>query len=207
MGGEWGMSDDADRIIGLYDRHASAWDRDRSRSLVERGWLDRFRALLPVRGSVLDVGCGMGEPIARYMGEAAHTVTGVDSAPAMLALARARFPGLDWILADMRALELGREFDGVLAWDSFFHLRAGDQRHMFPIFRAHAARGAALMFTSGPKHGESLGMYEGEVLYHASLAPEEYRVLLAENGFAIVRTIAEDPDCGGRTVWLARSVV
>ena len=60
------------------------------------------------------------------------------------------------------------------------------------------------MFTSGPEHGEALGIFESEVLYHASLSPEEYRALLAENGFAVVRTIANDPDCTGHTVWLAR---
>jgi SAM-dependent methyltransferase len=198
------MSDDADRIIGLYDRHCQAWDRDRARYLFERNWLDRFRAFLPVGGSVLDIGCGMGEPIARFLIEAGHDVTGTDSAPSMLALARARFPDRDWIEADMRTLTLGRRFDGVLAWDSFFHLRADDQRRMFPIFRTHAAPGAPLLFTSGPEHGEAFGTFEGEVLYHASLAPEEYRALLAENGFAVVRTIANDPDCTGHTVWLAR---
>lgn len=200
------MSDDAERIIGLYDRHAGAWDRDRSRYLFERDWLDRFRALLPVGGSVLDIGCGMGEPIARFLIEAGHDVAGVDSAPSMLALARARFPDRHWIEADMRRLALTRHFDGVLAWDSFFHLRAEDQRRMFPIFRAHAAPGAPLMFTSGPEHGEAFGTFESEVLYHASLSPEEYRALLAENGFAVVRTIASDPDCTGHTVWLAHRI-
>ena len=50
----------------------------------------------------------------------------------------------------MRSLALGRTFDGIVAWDSFFHLTWDDQRRIFPVFRAHAATGAALMFTSGP---------------------------------------------------------
>jgi hypothetical protein len=35
----------------------------------------------------------------------------------------------------MRSLTLGRRFGGILAWDSFFHLRQDDQRRMFPIKR------------------------------------------------------------------------
>ena len=77
---------------------------------------------------------------------------------------------------------------------------------MFPIFATHAAPGAALMFTSGPAAGEALGVFEGETLYHASLDPAEYRDLLAANGFTVVGHRPEDPDCGGRTVWLARLV-
>ena len=103
----------------------------------------------------------------------------------------------------MRALALKDTFDGLLAWDSFFHLAHDDQRRMFPIFERHASPGAALMFTSGVSHGEAMGSYRGEPLYHASLAPEEYRTLLKSAGFRVVAHIAEDPDCGGHTVWLA----
>ncbi len=73
-----------------------------------------------------------------------------------------------------------------MAWDSFFHLGFDDQRRMFAVFRAHAAPGAPLLFTSGPRHGEAIGRFRGEPLYHASLAPDEYRALLAANGFAVV---------------------
>lgn len=64
--------------------------------------------------------------------------------------------------------------------------------------------GAALMFTSGPSHGEAIGTFEGEPLYHGSLDPEEYRSLLAENGFAVAAHAVEDQNCGGHTIWLAR---
>ena len=41
-------------------------------------------------------------------------------------------------------------------------------------------------------------------MYHASLDPEEYRSLLSENGFQVLRHVVEDPACGGATVWLAQ---
>mgnify|MGYP001547094599 FL=1 len=104
----------------------------------------------------------------------------------------------------MRVPALQETFDGILAWDSFFHLTPDDQRRMFPIFRDHAKPGAPLMFTSGPRHGEAIGQLRGEPLYHASLAPEAYRTLLAAHGFAVIAERMEDPDCGGHSVWLAR---
>ena len=197
--------DEADRIISLYERHAHDFDRERWRSLFERAWLDRFRALMPARGSVLDLGCGMGEPIARYFVEAGHPVTGVDSSAAMIELCRGCFPQQAWVVADMRRLALEARFDGLLAWDSFFHLRPEDQRAMFAMFRAHAAERAALMFTSGPRAGVAVGTFHGEPLYHASLDPAEYRGLLAAHGFEVVSYVAEDRACGLHTIWLARS--
>jgi trans-aconitate methyltransferase len=198
------MHPSASTIIDLYERHAAAYDTDRARSLFERGWLERFRAAMAPSASVLDLGCGMGEPIARHLIESGHPLTGVDSSRAMIDRCEARFPDATWIVADMRRLDLVAQFGGILAWDSFFHLTAEDQRAMFAVFRAHAAPGAALMFTSGPAHGEAIGSYHGEPLYHASLDADEYAALLTTHGFRVLDHTIEDATCGGHTVWLAR---
>jgi len=196
----------ADDIVALYERRAHDWAGDRARQTVffEKDWLDRFVALIAPGGVVLDLGCGPGKPMATYLVASGLGLCGVDSSPTMIAMARANLPGRDFIVADMRGLNLGRQFSGILAWDSFFHLTPDDQRRMFPIFRDHAQAGAPLMFTSGPRHGEAIGQLRGEPLYHASLAPDDYRSLLAANGFAVVAERMEDQDCGGHSVWLAR---
>jgi SAM-dependent methyltransferase len=194
----------AGEVIGLYRRHAAAWARDRGDALPEIGWLRRFAALMPQGGTVLDLGCGAGRPVARWLIAQGFAVTGVDAAPEMIALCRKWCPRGDWRVADMRGLELGRRFAGVLAWDSFFHLGHAAQRGMFGVFRAHAAPGAALMFTAGPAHGEAIGAYGGEALHHASLDGAEYRALLAAQGFGVAAQRNVDPEAGGRCVWLAR---
>jgi SAM-dependent methyltransferase len=199
-----GMSSQAEQIVGLYQRHAHAFDRLRGRSLFEKSWLDAFVALLPDDAPVLDIGCGMAEPIARYLIERGCRVTGIDSSPLMIDFCKARFPSHDWMVSDMRALRLGRMFEGLIAWDSLFHLNPNDQRGMFAVFGDHAAPKAALMFTSGPAHGEAIGDFEGEPLYHASLDADEYLALLSEYGFRVILHLAEDPDCNGHTVWLAQ---
>jgi SAM-dependent methyltransferase len=193
----------SETIIDLYERRALHYDRDRSRSLQERDWLDRFLEYVRPPGDVLDLGCGMGEPIAAYLLGRGCRVVGVDSSPSMIALCRARFPDAEWHVTDMRELALGRRFDGILAWDSYFHLDMQHQRGMLARFAAHAAPGAALMFTSGPAEGESIGSYHGEPLYHASLAPDEYRRLLEQHGFELRAHEVDDVACGGHTVWLA----
>lgn len=196
--------DPAREIVGLYARYGQLWDQRRGRSLFEKPWLDRMVALIPPGGTVLDLGCGGGDPLAGYLRSLGFHVTGVDASPALLALASERFPDQEWILADMRGLDLGRAFDAILAWDSFFHLAHHDQRAMFAVFDRHIGPRGALLFTSGPAHGVALGEFAGEPLHHASLDPEEYCALLGRHGFAVVEHVVEDPQCGGHTVWLAR---
>jgi hypothetical protein len=43
------------------------------------------------------------------------------------------------------------------------------------------------------------------MLYHASLSPEEYKKLLAEHHFEIVKCKLNDEECGGACVWVARN--
>ena len=199
------MNDCADRVIAHYERHALSWDVDRrAASWNDKSWIDHFIALLPSGSSVLDVGCGGGKPVAFAMVTAGFKVIGVDTSPTLLALCRRRMPDQEWIRADMRTLVLGRRFGGILAWDSFFHLKYDDQRTMFPIFATHAERGAILMYNAGLAHGESIGSYRGDPLYHASLSDAEYESLLDATGFELLEHSVNDPAKGGRIVWIAR---
>ncbi|MCR6499277.1 class I SAM-dependent methyltransferase [Shinella sp. CPCC 101442] len=196
--------DEADRVSGLYERHAATFDRIRGRGLLEKTWLARFTAPLAAGAAILDLGCGSGEPMAASLIEGGFAVTGVDSSETLIGLCRTRHPKADWHVADMRLFATEKTFAGVLAWHSFFHLTPADQRAMFPRFAAMTERGGMLMFTSGTAHGVAIGNFVGEPLYHASLDAGEYRALLAENGFVVLAHLAEDPDCGGATVWLAQ---
>lgn len=198
------MSTEATQIIGLYRRHAKAWAQRRGLRLVEQDWLDKFLGLQSSAPSVLDIGCGSGQPMGKYLVAQGCALTGVDASPELLKIARHELPSTTWVCADMRALDLGMRFDGLLAWNSTFHLTPDDQRAMFPIFRRHAAPGAALMFTSGPASGVAIGEFEGEPLYHSSLDPAEYRELLEQNEFELVDHVVDDPKCHRQTVWLAR---
>jgi SAM-dependent methyltransferase len=188
----------------LYETHARRFDADGGRTLMERGWLDEIIGRLPPGAGVLDLGCGAGEPIARFLIEQGLRLTGVDAAPTMIAICRARLPEATWIVADMRTLDLAPRFAAIIAWDSLFHLTADEQRAMFDVFAAHAATEGLLLFTSGPAAGVSIGDLYGDALFHASLDEVEYRHLLHRAGFEVLRHRKQDPDCGGHTVWLAR---
>lgn len=198
------MNGQPEDIRGVYDAQAAAYDAQRSRALFEARWLARFAACLPDGGRVLDLGCGAGDPIARWFMAEGYNVTGVDFAPAMLDIARGRWPGGDWREADMRDLDLGETFDGIIAWNSLFHLSMEEQRPVLRRMAKHLNHGGSLMFTTGPNRGETTGTVAGRSVYHASLAPAEYATILLEQGLRLTGFLAEDPDCDSHTVVMAR---
>lgn len=188
----------------VYDRQAASYDAGRARVLFERAWLERFAHGLPSGGRVLDLGCGAGEPIARWLIENGFRVIGIDLSAAMLAIARRRWPKGDWRQADMRRLDLGERFDGILGWDSFFHLTPDDQRATIPVLARHLAPGGVLLLTVGPDRAEATGHVGGEKVYHASLSPADYAVRLKDCGLRLTGFLAEDPDCDFHSVLMAR---
>ncbi|WP_420148947.1 class I SAM-dependent methyltransferase [Spirosoma sp.] len=194
-----------DHGIGkLYEDIADWFDQNRSKQLIEKSYLDVLVTRIKPAPSVLDLGCGSGEPIARYLIEQGCQITGVDGAASMIAMCQKRFPNMEWIRADMRGLRLERRFDAVIAWDSFFHLDQDAQRSLFPVFANHTRNGSVLLFTSGSDHSVAYGEMNGHTVYHASLDTAEYQSLLEENGFDVLIHAINDVNCGGRTVWLAK---
>ena len=191
----------------VYQRNAAGWDKQRNRSLYEQPWLDRFIEPLPAGARVLDVGCGAGEPIAAYLISRGLSLVGVDTSEPMITLCRERFPQHEWHVADMRTLELDATLDetvdGVIGWDSFFHLNPEEQRQTMTLFGRLLSPRGRLLLTVGPSAGEVLGSVEGEAVYHSSLDPAEYESVLRRLGMVDVTFIPEAAACWGRSVLLA----
>lgn len=188
----------------VYDRQAQTFDTRRGRDLFEEGWLQRFADLLPSGGRVLDLGCGAGQPIAAWLIGQGFAVTGMDFSANMLDIIRTRWPEGDWRLGDMRALDLAETFDGILGWNSFFHLTPEEQRNCLPRLADALAPDGALMLTVGPAEGAVAGRVGAEQVYHASLSSGEYAALLEANGLQLRAFVAEDKCCNDHSVLLAR---
>lgn len=127
---------------GLYDLVAPG-DFDMERFYVES-------AGGPGR-SVLELACGSGR-ITVPLAASGAAVTGVDLSPIMLERAAAALASsavtAELIEADMRSLDLGRQFDTVvIAANSLLHLATRDDfARTFSAIRRHLAPGGRLVF-------------------------------------------------------------
>ena len=198
------MENEKKNVFEAYNVIASWFAENRYQGLMEKPYLDSLIDIIGEGASVLDLGCGTGEPIMKYLLKRKLRVTGVDASYRMLDIAKANFPSADFLQADMRQLSLSRQFDAVIAWHSFFHLSPEDQLSMFTIFKNHLKSGGVLLFTSGVEYGETWGMNGGVNLYLGSLDKEQYRALLEANNFRILQYSEDDPECGNATVWMAQ---
>jgi cyclopropane fatty-acyl-phospholipid synthase-like methyltransferase len=193
-------------VYKTYDKIATWFAENRYSGLMEKNYLDDLISRLPAQASVLDLGCGTGVPILKYLIEQNINVTGVDASEKILGIAKANFPEAPFVLQDMRQLDLDKKFNAIIAWHSFFHLPVDDQPAMFKRFTNHLNTNGILLFTSGTEHGEAWGNIGGEDLFHGSLATAEYERLLRENDFEVLKHVVDDAECGRATVWMAKYI-
>ena len=157
-------------------------------------------AALAPGDAVLDVGCGSGRPVAAALLERGFAVTGLDSSAKLVAWAAKALPGGKFVQGDMRTLDLGRTFAGILAWHSLFHLSPEDQGRALARLLDHADPRAVVMFSTGHIRGHAMGEWRGEPLYHGSLDAADYEAELTSRRFRIETGVWADDG----QVWLAR---
>jgi 2-polyprenyl-3-methyl-5-hydroxy-6-metoxy-1,4-benzoquinol methylase len=85
--------------------------------------LEDVASLLPSAAAVLDLGCGAGVPVTRWLADRGFAVTGVDVSARQLDLARTYVPEATFIKADMtKATFAPGSFDAVVAFHSIIHV-------------------------------------------------------------------------------------
>lgn len=98
-------SRDGDAYDAPYEQRAAAGEDVHGEANFVSGY--------PEVRSVFDAGCGTGR-VTRELARRGFDVAGVDLDPAMLATGQRKAPELEWHLADIETVELGRQFDLVL---------------------------------------------------------------------------------------------
>jgi len=132
-----------DEIRKHFESIADDYDAWKKKSSYYYGLLaEIYREFVPRGSAVLEIGCGTGTLLASL---APRRGVGVDISGRMVALAAAKFPGLDFVAADAERLELGETFDFVIVPDVIEHLT--DVPAMFRSARKACRPGARMVVT------------------------------------------------------------
>lgn len=124
----------SDVRTAAYDAVAVAYDAQFRHELaakpLDRALLSAF-AELTASGTLADVGCGPGH-VTEFLARHHPAVLGVDLSPAMITIARARAPQLDFRVETMLDLSEGEGcWAGAVALYSIIHLDAAERRVAF----------------------------------------------------------------------------
>jgi SAM-dependent methyltransferase len=150
-------------------------------------------------GPVADVGCGPGH-VTAHLDSLGVSTFGVDLSPAMVAIARRRYPKLRFDVGSMTTLDCADgELTGLIAWWSILHTPPDELPVVFAEFhRALAPDGHVLVgFHVGDECLRPERSYGHPVTYAAyRLPPERVAELLHQAGLRVTaRLLSEGKKC------------
>ena len=110
--------------------------------------LEDLASLLPSEAAVLDLGCGAGVPVTRWLADRGFAVTGVDVSAKQLELARTNVPEGTFLKADMTEVTFAPEsFDAVVAFHSIIHVPRTEHPTLLESIHRWLKLGGALLAT------------------------------------------------------------
>jgi predicted TPR repeat methyltransferase len=149
-----------------------------------------FASKIKSKGNVLDIGCGTGFPIAKYLSDQGFFITGIDISENQIKIANdKKINNTKFYVCDFFNFIPDKKYDGIIAFDSFFHFPQKKQKEIYNKVSGWMELGAYLLFTHGKKEGEIEGKMYGESFYYSSLETKDVEKLLLKNHLNIELSI------------------
>ena len=185
---------DAKRVVERgYDRVALEYARLEGESEWPRmRWLSKILDRLEPGSSVLDLGCGLGDPADVEIAKE-HQVTGVDISRAQITLARQNVPAGRYLHGDAGSVAFRPDsFDAVVSFYTLEHLPR--REHGALLRRIHEwlrAGGLLLISMEAADCDDIMGEWLGVPMFFSCFDPDTMVRLVSEAGFELLESAIE----------------
>ena len=180
-----------DRNIEYYNQNAQSFYE----STVEADmsfWRDKFIALLPNGGRVLDAGCGSGRDSKAFI-QSGFSVVAFDASKELCRLASELIDQEVWQMK-FQEISFDEEFDGVWACASLLHVSSDEiEDVMNRIYKSLQSGG---IFYASFKYGDGLTERVGRIF--TDYTEESARELFKQAGFEIIECVETNDVRPGR---------
>jgi SAM-dependent methyltransferase len=203
-----GDSDERDLVRRGYDALSYHYRSDDADDGQYAPWLVDLQGRLPVSGAVLDLGCGCGVPVARFLADAGYHVTGVDISDVQIERARRLVPAGTFVRADATRLDLpSASFDAVVCLYALIHMPLADQPRLIARIATWLRPGGWLLTTVG--NGAWTGTEDNwlggpATMWWSHADAATYREWLVAAGFAIESEEFVPEGASGHALFRAR---
>lgn len=173
-------------VLKGYDKIAEVYQalRHNFDNTMELGEIVR---LLSKNAKVLDVGCGAGIPVTKFLVESGYDVTGVDISVSMLKLARKNVPKAQFTKQEMTRLGFkNNSFDGLTAAYSIIHVPRERQRSLFQGFHRALGPNGIMLISVGSDAWEGSDQYYGVEMFWSHYEPDKSLEMIRDAGFEVL---------------------
>ena len=176
----------------IYNGFAKDYEENRGFFDISEILASFYSQLDVEKGRLLDLGCGAGEPVARFFVDRNWKVTGVDFSERMLELAADYVPEMKTHHADISRVEFAQnQFNAITASYSLFHIPAEDHFVLFEKIHQWLRADGKALFTYATKEYTGSTEFDGyknfmdQALFYSHKTPESLYTDLEKIGFTI----------------------
>ncbi|WP_165482661.1 class I SAM-dependent methyltransferase [Legionella gresilensis] len=206
------MNQFTEKIKRGYDKIANIWYEKRD-WYIEKKAITDIIAMLKRGVKILDVGCGSGKPIAKYLKDKGFDVYGIDISPKQLEYAKQIIAKDKLFNTDILNFSTSIKFEAIICWFTLFHIHISLHEEVLrKLHRLLKPQGLLLItfadtsfqpetpFNRIDDYTIESEMF-GEYFYHSGLPAEINSQLVENNGFSILSDKIDQP---GNQVILAK---
>jgi ubiquinone/menaquinone biosynthesis C-methylase UbiE len=155
-------------------------------------WLKKLLNRLQPNSSVLDLGCGSGDPADIEIAKK-HKVTGVDISQTQIDLARHKVPHGNFIHGDAGSVNFpSASFDAVISFYTLEHIPREEHGSVLGhIYQWLKAGGFLLISMEAGDFDDVMGHWLGVPMFISCFNPEMMKKLVIHEGFDVLETAIE----------------
>ena len=148
----------------------------------------KFKKLVPKGSKVLDMGCGAGVPVSKFLTMNGYDVTGIDFSSSMLKLAKKNVPEAKFFEMDMTKLKFkSNSFEGLVSFYAIIHVPKEKHAKIYKsLHRILKPNGIILITVGTCDWEETVDNYLGAPMFWSIINPEKTLKLLKNSGFKIL---------------------
>ena len=162
--------------------------RSNTGAQLVRSWA---RDNLKNSGTVIDIGCGTGMPIAHILMEEGYEVFGIDASPNFIAAFRRHFPYAQSACESAQdSAFFHRRFNAAIAVGLLFLLNEDDQRKVIHKIAKSLEPGGRFLFSAPREKGHWRDSLTGR--RSVSLGEHEYEQILKKSGLKLAACLVDE---------------
>jgi len=169
-----------------YNQIASNYlkNRDRFESI---SYLRKLVKYLRSGAKILDLGCGSGFPVDKFLVDKGFGVIGVDISEEQILLAKENVPLGEFEVKDIEKLKFKEyEVDAVISFYTIFHIKREKHKLLFDKIASFLPRGGMLLVSMGASNWEGVDNFYGVRMFWSHYGPKTNSEIVKNAGFEII---------------------
>jgi cyclopropane fatty-acyl-phospholipid synthase-like methyltransferase len=136
---------------------------------------------------ILDIGCGAGVPIDKFLIKNDFDVTGIDISPKQIKLAQKNNPKGKFLVKDMSEINFPKNsFDAIISFYAIFHIKREDHQNLFNKLFSILKQNGFLLVTMGYEEWEGTEDFHGTKMFWSQYGVDKNLEIVKNSGFKII---------------------